>query len=146
MTGRLIIAIISTIAEEVAVLFLGLWFLPRMDVHIPVPLLVAIMLAWLGWSVFTYRKGSRALVRKPVRGLVDMKGMKGVVVQPLRPEGLVKISGELWNARTVTGLAEVGTNIVVVSQQGLKLIVRVVDSGGGAPPVNRRDDDQTQAK
>jgi membrane protein implicated in regulation of membrane protease activity len=137
MSGRLIIAIVSTIAEETAIMLLSLWLLPRIKVHIPVFLLAIIMLAWLGWSVFTYRKGTTALVRNPVRGLVDMKGMKGVVVQPLRPEGLIKIGGELWNARAISGRTESGTNVVVVSQQGLKLIVRVEDSGSAAPPVDR---------
>ncbi len=137
MSGRLIIAIVSTIAEEAAVLLIGLWLLPRINVHIPVFLLALMMLAWLGWSVFTYRKGTIALVRKPVHGLVDMKGMKGVVVQPLRPEGLIKIGGELWNARAISGRTESGTNVVVVSQQGLKLIVRVEDSGSVAPTVDR---------
>ena len=128
MSGRLIVAIVSTAAEIAAILVLGLWLLPRMEVRIPFLLLLAIVLVWLGWSVFTYRKGSRALDRKPVRGLMDMKGMKGVVVRSLRPDGVVKIGNELWNAHSATGPAEAGTNVIVVSQEGLKLVVKTEES------------------
>ncbi len=146
MSGRLIIAIVSTVAEEAAILLLGLLLLPKLGLRIPFPLLLAVMVVWLGWAVFTYRKGSHALERKPVSGLMDMKGMKGVVVRSLHPDGVVKIGGELWNARSVAGGAEPGTNVVVVSQQGLKLIVRAEESGGTAPLVEQRHDDQAQSK
>ncbi len=137
MSGRLIATIISTIAEEAATLYLGLWFLPRIDVNIPIPILLAIMLAWLAWSVFTYQKGTRALVRKPVHGLDDMKGMKGIVVRPLYPDGMVKIRGELWGGRSVTGPIESGTKVVVVAQDGLKLVVRAENSHSGTPSVDQ---------
>ncbi len=136
MRSRLIIAIVSTAAEEAAIIFLGLWLLPNVGVHIPVLVLAAVMLVWLGWSVFTYRKGTRALKQTPVRGLIDMKGMNGTVVRALRPEGMVKIEGELWNARSVTGRIEAGCNVAVVSQEGLKLLVREAESGGGSAPVD----------
>jgi membrane-bound ClpP family serine protease len=128
MSGRLIVNIVSTVAEEAAILFAGVWLLPEVGVRIPLLLLAAIMLAWLGWTVFTYRKGSRALERKPVRGLMDMQGMKGVVVRSLRPDGVVKVSGELWNAHSVTGPSEAGADVIVVSQEGLKLIVKEDES------------------
>src|SRR3972149_1445190 len=142
MHGRLALAIISTVLEITAVAVIALFGLPRIDVNIPVPVLAAIMLAWLGWSVFTYRKGSEALRRK-----VDcpevMTGNKGVVVKPLDPNGLVKIKGELWVCRPAEGRIDKGTNVVVGSQDGLKLIVRSADSGrGGSPPVDNRNDDQ----
>ncbi len=136
MRSRLIVAIVSTAAEEAAILFLGLWLLPNIGVHIPVPALASVMLVWLGWSTFTYRKGSRALKRKPVRGLIDMKGMNGIVVRPLHPDGMVKIEGELWSARSVTGRIEAGCTVAVVSQEGLKLLVREAESGGGSAPVD----------
>lgn len=136
MRSRLIVAIVSTAAEEAAILLLGLWLLPTLGVPIPVPVLVSVMLVWLGWSVFTYRKGSRALKQKPVRGLIDMKGMNGVVVRSLHPEGMVKIEGELWTARSVTGRIEAGSRVAVVSQEGLKLVVREAESRGGSAPVD----------
>ncbi len=138
MSSRLIVAIVSTAAEEVAALFIGLWFLPRLGVRIPVLLLALAMLVWLGWSIFTYRKGSRALRQKPARGLADMKGMNGIVVRSLGPNGMVKIAGELWSAQSVAGRIEAGKNVAVVSQEGLKLLVREADSDVAPFPVQQR--------
>lgn len=140
MTSRLIIAIVSTASEEVAVLLIGLWLLPRLGVRIPIWLLGLAMIVWLGWSVFTYQKGSRALRRKPLRGLIDMRGMNGIVVRSLSPNGMIKIGGELWSAQSVAGRIEVGKNVAVVSQEGLKLLVREADSDAAAPPVQQRQD------
>ena len=137
MSARLIITIVSTVAEEAAILFLGLWFLPEMDVRVPVPIVVGIAVAWLGWTIFTYQKGTNALLRKPVRGLADMAGMKGVVVRELHPEGHVKVGGELWKARSTTGKTDTGTRIVVVSRNGMKLVVRPEESDARSRPVDR---------
>ena len=81
MTGRLILAIISTILEEAAIVVIVLFGLPRLDVHMPVPGLIALMIAWGAYSVITYRIGSRALRRKPIVNLPDMVGSKGRTLQ-----------------------------------------------------------------
>ena len=120
--ARLILAIISTLFEETALVAIVLWALPRIDIHIPVPGLVALMLAWLAYTVFTYRIGSRAL-KKPLIHLPDMVGCKGAAVIPLAPAGLVKIKGELWVAKSSGGEIPAGGEVVVVGQEGLKLVV-----------------------
>ncbi len=140
MSGRLILNIISTIVEEAAALYAGLWLLPHLGVNIPVPLLLFAMLAWLAWTIFTYRKGTAALRRKPVNGLGDMKGLKGIVVRPLDPEGMVKIRGELWAGRAVSGRIDSGARVVVVDRRGLQLLVRARDSDSGTAAVEHRDD------
>ncbi len=124
MTGRLILAIISTILEEAAIVAIVRWALPRIDVHIPLWGLIILMVVWLTYSVSTYRMGSRALLRKPVAGLPDMVGSKGKVVSPLAPEGLVKIKGELWIAKSAGAEMEPGGEVIVVEQDRLKLVVR----------------------
>ena len=123
MTGRLVMAIISTLLEETAIVVIVLWGLPKIDVHIPLPGLIALMVAWGAYSVMTYRMGSRALRRKPVIRL-PMVGYKGKVVSPLAPEGLVKIKGELWAATSASGEMEPGVEVIVVAQDSLKLVVR----------------------
>jgi membrane-bound ClpP family serine protease len=138
MKGRLVTTIISTIAEEAAALFLGLWVLPRLGIHVPILVLVGLMVLWLLWSVLTYETGARALSRRPVGGLTDMKGTTGVVVKTLHPEGMVKIKGELWSARCTTGRLEAGARVIVVDQEGLRL--SVVPESGGRPAVDKRHD------
>jgi membrane-bound ClpP family serine protease len=124
MTTRLIIAIVTTALEEAAIAAVVLWLLPKVDVHLPIFVLVIIMLAWAAFAVFTYRMGSRALRKKPVAGLSDMVGSRGEVVSPLDPEGVVKIKGERWVAKSARGRLDIGEEVTVVGQEGLKLIVR----------------------
>lgn len=130
MTGRLVLAIISTLLEEAALVAVVLLGLPRLGVHIPLPGLIALMVVWGAYSTFTYRLGSRALRMKQVLGLPDMVGSKGKVVSPLAPEGLVRIRGELWVAKSTSGEMEAGRKVIVVGQDSLKLVVRESSSAG----------------
>ena len=124
ITGRLIIAIISSALEETAIVVIVLLGLPRLDVHMPLPVLIALMVAWATFSVFTYQKGSQALRRKPMLSLPDMVGSTGTVVSRLAPDGMVKIKGELWEATSVDMTIDAGEEVIVVGQDGLKLVVR----------------------
>jgi membrane-bound ClpP family serine protease len=123
MTARLIIAIVTTALEEAAIAVVVLWLLPEIDVHIPLFALILIMLAWAGFAVFTYHMGSRALRKKPEGGLSDMLGTRGEVVKRLDPEGMVRIKGELWKAKSAGRKINAGEEVTVVGQKGLKLIV-----------------------
>ncbi len=124
MTGRLILTIISTILEEVAIVVIALWGLPQVGIHIPLWGLIIIMVVWAAYSIFTYQLGSRALIRKQLTGLLNMIGTKGEVVSPLSPEGLVRIRGELWVAKSAGDEIKPGGEVVVVGQERLKLVVR----------------------
>jgi len=68
---------------------------------------------WLkiGYST-TARSGRDALI-----------GASGVVTQPIAPEGMVKISSELWQARSDTALAP-GEAVVVVAVDHMTVVVR----------------------
>jgi membrane-bound ClpP family serine protease len=135
--ARLIFTVISTILEEAAIVAIVLWGLPSIGINIPWPGLIAVMLAWLGWAVFTYWMGSRALRQKSLVSLSDMVGTKGTAVNRLDPDGLVKIKGELWVAKSAAGAIEKDREVVVMAQEGLRLVVRVGDSGqGGAGAVD----------
>ncbi len=124
MMGRLILAIISTILEETAIVVIVLWGLPEIGVQIPLWGLIVLMVVWGAYSVITYRVGSRALSKKPLISLPDMVGSKGKVVSPLAPEGLVKIKGELWAAKSASGEVKPAGEVIVVGQDRLKLVVR----------------------
>jgi membrane-bound ClpP family serine protease len=124
MTTRLIIAIVTTLAEEAALAAIVLWGLPRVGVNLHVGVLIALMVALAAYAVTTYRMGSRALKRKPVVGLPAMVGARGRAVSDLAPEGTVRIKGELWESRAEGRRISAGTNVTVIGQDGLKLIVR----------------------
>lgn len=123
MTARLIFAIFSTLMEEAALVVIVLWGLPELGIHIPLAGLIALMAAWGAYSVISYRIGSRALRRKVVAGLPAMVGTKGKVVSPLAPKGVVRIKGELWGATSSGANIDAGEEVVVVGQDGLRLVV-----------------------
>ena len=128
MKGRLILAIVSTTLEE-AVLAAGvLWGLPRLGIKIPLWVLIIVMVAWTVYTVTTYRMGSRALRKKPVHGRRAMLSSEGQVVSPLLPEGMIRIKGELWKAKSASGRMNIGEKVIVVGQDRLKLIVRKCSS------------------
>ena len=124
MTGRLILAIISTILEEVAIVVIVRWGLPQVEIQIPLWGLIIMMVAWATYSILTYRLGTRALMSKQVAGLPNMIGTKGKIASPLTPEGLVRIRGELWVAKSDGGEMKPGCEVTVVRQERLKLVVR----------------------
>jgi membrane-bound serine protease (ClpP class) len=121
---RLIWAVITNILEEAAIVAIVLWGLPRLGVYLPLWSMIVLMLAWLAFATFTYRKGSNALMRKPLAGLTSMVGSRGRAVNALAPAGMVRVRGELWDAMSVSGRVEIGEEVEVVGQEGLKLVVR----------------------
>ncbi len=123
MSARLIWAILSTLLEEAALVAIVLIGLPELDISVPLPILIIVMVAWAVLAVIFYRMGSRALRRKPVVGLLDMVGGKGRVVSLLDPEGFIRINGELWLAKSAVGKIDVGEEIIVKEQDRTKLIV-----------------------
>ena len=121
---RLILAVISMAAEQVAIWALWRWLLPELGVTLSAWVVISVMAAWLVAGVFIYVSGSGALKAKEYAGLSSMIGMSGQAVGRLAPDGTVKIKGELWNAAAENGIIEIGDNITVIGEDGLKLRVR----------------------
>ncbi|MFC1866059.1 NfeD family protein [Chloroflexota bacterium] len=127
MSGRLILAVMSTILEEVALAVIVVIGLPKLNINLPVFALVIMMLFWAVIAVTIYRAGSRVLKTTPMTGLETMVGSCGRVVKTLHPEGLVKIRGELWQAKMDGGNVATGGEVVVIAQKGNRLTVRLVE-------------------
>jgi len=101
--ARLIIAIASTLAVEVALFSAWRWVLPAYNIDISLWALIAVMSAYAVFAVFDFWLVSHILKRQTLVGLPDMIGSKGKVSSPLAPEGLVKIKSELWGAQSIDG-------------------------------------------
>jgi membrane-bound ClpP family serine protease len=123
MSTRLILAVLSNSLIEAIIVAVVLWGLPRLGINIPLYGLILICVAFLIYAVVSFNIGSRTLRKKPLPGFTTMVGVEGQVVSRLAPEGLVRIKGELWNARSENGPIDVGTDVIVVSQSGLKVVV-----------------------
>jgi membrane-bound ClpP family serine protease len=123
-TARLILAIVSTALEEVAIYVIWRWLLPEFDIKLPISVLIGLMVAWAVFAAALFIFTTRTLKRQTVIGLPTMIGSKGKVASSLVPEGLVRIKGELWGATSAEGNVGTGEEIEVVGEDGLKLVVR----------------------
>lgn len=122
--ARLILAIISTSLEEVAILAIWRWLLPELGIKLPLSVLIGVMAAWAIFAVALFVFTTRTLKRQTIVGLPTMVGSKGKVASPLAPEGFIRIRGELWGATSATGDINKGEEVEVVGEDGLKLVVR----------------------
>ena len=123
---RLVLAVVSTAMEEVAIVLIWRWVLPRFAIEIPVPVLVAVMVAWAAFSAGLFVFTTRVLKKKALAGLSSMVGVRGRVVGSLAPEGFVKIGRELWKAVSTEESLKDGDKVEVVRENGLTLVVRKV--------------------
>jgi len=123
-TARLILAIISTALEEVAIVAIWHWLLPELGIELPFSVLIAVMVAWALFAVVLFMFTTRTLKKQTVVGLPTMIGSRGKVASSLAPEGLVRIRGELWGATSAEGEVKKGEDVEVVGEDGLKLVVR----------------------
>ena len=128
-TARLILAIISTSLEEVAIYVIWRWLLPEFDIVLPFSVLVGIMVAWAAFSVSLFVFTTQTLKKQVPVGLPSMIGTSGKAASSLEPEGMVRIKGELWVATSAGGDIAAGENIEVVGEDGLKLVVRQASDG-----------------
>lgn len=124
MPVRLTLAILATLVEEIAIVLIVLLVLPRFGFHTPLPGLIGLVAGVSVWGVISYRQASRALRKKPMAGFTTMVGSRGKVVSPLAPNGLIKIRNELWKAASASGKIDAGEGVIVVGQEGLRLVVR----------------------
>ena len=124
MSGRLIVAIISTLLEEVVLVVVVLWGLPQIGIEIPLAGLIILMVLWGGFAVFSYMMGSHALRRELVHNLPVSVGSTGKVVRRLAPDGMIRVKNELWDARSAHHDVETGEEVIVIGHDGLKLIVK----------------------
>ncbi|HUT67747.1 MAG TPA: NfeD family protein [Dehalococcoidales bacterium] len=124
--ARLVLAIISTSFEEVAIWAIWRWLLPEFGIKLPYQALIGVMAAWAAFGVWLFIFTTRTLRKQVLVGLPSMIGTMGKVVSRLSPEGMVRIKGELWGATSTGGDIDVGEQVMVVGEDGLKLSVRRV--------------------
>jgi membrane-bound serine protease (ClpP class) len=108
-------------AIVLALIFLGLWLF---HVKITWVLILIIGLVMVAFVFIMHKAIVPSLRRKKITGTEGMIGMVGRVMEPLRPEGTVKVKDEYWNARSVEGDIGTGEEVEVVGIAGLSLEVK----------------------
>ena len=122
--------IFTSLLEQAVLVAAVLWGLPLIDINLPLWVLAPASVILQAYNVFSYRKSIQALRAQPIAGMSNMLGTQGETVNPLTPDGLVKIRGEIWAATAANGNIVNGRSVTVVEQSGLKLIVRENDQSG----------------
>jgi len=116
--------VLVALVDDVAVLalvFLALWFF---KVEIPLAVMIAIGLI-LGTFIFIlHRAVIPSLRRKKVTGAEGMIGLVGEVVASLKPDGIIRVGGEYWKAKSLEGDIEAGEDVEVLEIDRLNLRVK----------------------
>ncbi len=118
------LAIVSTSLEEFAIWAIWHWLLPEFDIYLSFQAVIGVMVAWGAFSIWLFFFTTWTLKRQVTAGLPSMVGTRGKASGKLAPEGMVRIKGETWGAASEEGDIETGEEIVVVGEDGLKLLVR----------------------
>jgi membrane-bound ClpP family serine protease len=118
-----LIVLISFLDDAVilALIFLGLWLF---HVKITWILILIIGLAMVAFIFIMHNAVIPSLRRKKAAGSEGMIGTVGMVMEPLNPEGMVKVKDEYWKARSVEGDVMVGEEVEVIRVIRLKLEVK----------------------
>jgi membrane protein implicated in regulation of membrane protease activity len=118
-----LIVLVSFLDDAVvlALIFLGLWLF---HVKITWTLILIIGLVMVAFVFIMHKAVVPSLRRRKVAGSEGMIGTVGMVMEPLNPEGTVKVKDEYWKARSVEGDIMVGEEVEVMGVTGLKLEVK----------------------
>ena len=123
---RLVLAIISTAAQEAAIWAIWEKLLPHFNVIWPQQPLIAFMVVWAVFATWLFIFTTNVLNKQAEAGLTSMVGVTGEAASTLDPEGQVRIRGELWQAVSEEGKIEADEEVIVAAERGLKLTVRRV--------------------
>ena len=119
LNPRILVAIIASLIDEIVLVVMVVWVLPRLGVAVPVWLVILLAIMFLvagAWTLVVVRK-------RPNLGFENQLGVKAEAVTRIGKKGLVRIGRENWAARTEEIEIEPGTQVVVVGQNALILSV-----------------------
>ena len=105
----------------IGIVFLLLWVF---HVDISLPLIIFMVILFVALVFITHRYLVPAYRRRKITGAEGLIGAKGIVVERLAPEGVVKIDSEYWRAQATGGNIETEATVEVTGVNGLLLKVK----------------------
>ena len=137
MKGKtfVIYSIVTNILEQIALVAIALWLLPKLGIDLPIWGLVLIMAAVASYSAWVTVLNKRALDRRPM--LPPDIGTKGRARTPLSPTGYIRVVNEAWPAISTGRAVQPGEEVVVTGMEGMTLLVAPPDKGDREPDENR---------
>jgi membrane-bound ClpP family serine protease len=118
------IIVLASLLDDVAIALLVLLVLWFFKIPISLPLVIFLVLFFVATVFIMHRLVIPALHKKIRTGSEGMIGLKGEVIEPLAPEGVVRVSNEYWKARAIGEDIAVGENVEIVGLDGLTLRVK----------------------
>ena len=110
----------------VALVLLVLWVL---GIQIPLPIIIVIALLLGAFVFITHKVIIPSFHKKKITGSEGMIGLKGEVIKPLTPVGIIRVGDEYWKAKSVGENIAAGEEVEILELNGLTL--RVTLTGGG---------------
>jgi len=108
------------------VVVLVLW---AFDIIVPISVVIFVALA-VGTFAFLFHKlVIPSFHKKQTAGMEGMIGMEAKVIEPLAPEGIVRVEGELWKAKAVDVNIAAGEDVEILEVNRLILKVRRKENG-----------------
>jgi membrane-bound serine protease (ClpP class) len=83
--------------------------------------ILAVVFVTSAFFLFAIGMGVRAQRRKPVTGIQGIIGETGEAMTDLKPDGQIKVHGEIWNATSLDGVLKKGTPVKVAQVENLRL-------------------------
>ena len=118
------IIVLASLLDDVAIVLLILVVLWFLKIPISLPVIIFLALFFVATVFIMHRLVIPALHKKIKTGSEGMIGLKGKVIEPLAPEGVVLVSNEYWKARSSDKNIAVGEQVEVVGIDGLTLHVK----------------------
>ncbi len=116
--------VLASLLDDVAVALLILVVLWFLKIPISLPIIIFLVLFLVAFAFIMHRAVIPALHRRKVSGSEGMIGLKGTVIEPLAPVGVIKVGDEYWTAKSVGESIAVGEEVEILGLDGLTLRVK----------------------
>jgi membrane protein implicated in regulation of membrane protease activity len=116
--------ILAALLDELAIVLLVLLLLWFLKIPISLPVIILLVLFFVATVFIMHRLIIPALHKKIETGSEGMIGLKGEVIEPLAPEGVVRVKDEYWKALSSDKNMVAGEQVEVVRIDGLTLHVK----------------------
>ena len=132
-----VLAVVASLLEQMALVAVVLWLLPRAGISIPLWALILMMIALGIYNYTSYRLGKKALTKKPM--ISPDIGSRGRAATLISPTGYVRVNGELWRASS-SATIDAGEEIIVVGINGMKLLISSIEKDNSTRKVDTFSD------
>ncbi len=116
--------VLVALLDDVAIVLLVLLVLWFLKIPISLPAIILLVLFFVATVLLMHRLVIPTLRKKTETGSEGMIGLKGEVIEPLAPEGVVRVGNEYWKAKSSDKNIAVGEQVEVVRIDGLTLHVK----------------------